>query len=272
MEPDWGQAYESARRAWQPVDLDRTTFERHVRERLPAVNGDGLARVIHTTDLYLACACVNGVAGAFEAFERRYLADLGGVLRAIDTQPAFIDEVHQLLSEKLSTSPKLAGYSGSGSLESWVAITAQRAALSLKRHERAEKNACSRAADDASAVAGDPELAFLKERYRREFEEALVAALAVLSERERVVWRLNLVGGASHARIASMYRVNQSTVTRWVAVARGRVWKELRRHLSARLGIASTEVESLVRLVRSDFNVSISRVLGGDSTSSLPES
>src|SRR5206468_1758280 len=169
MEPDWGQAYESAQRAWEPVDLDRTTFERHVRERLPAVNGDGLARTIHTTDLYLACACVNGVAGAFEAFERRYLADLGGVLRAIDTK-----------------------------------------------------------------------LAFLKERYRREFEEALVAALAVLSERERVVWRLNLVGGASHARIASMYRVNQSTVTRWVAVARGRVWKELRRHLCARLGIAST--------------------------------
>jgi hypothetical protein len=55
-------------------------------------------------------------------------------------------------------------------------------------------------------------------------------------------------------------------------VARGRVWKELRRHLSARLGIASTEVESLVRLVRSDFNVSISRVLGGDGTSTLPES
>ena len=271
MEPDWGQAYESARRAWEPVDLDRTTFERHVRERLPAVNGDGLARTVHTTDLYLACACVNGVAGAFEAFERRYLGDLGGVLRAIDTQPAFIDEVHQLLSEKLSTTPKLAGYSGSGSLESWVAVTAQRVALSLKRRERAQKNACSRAAD-ASAVAGDPELAFLKERYRREFEEALVAALAVLSERERVVWRLNLVGGASHARIASMYRVNQSTVTRWVAVARGRVWTELRRHLSARLGIASTEVESLVRLVRSDFNVSISRVLGGDGTSSLPES
>jgi RNA polymerase sigma-70 factor (ECF subfamily) len=150
-------------------------------------------------------------------------------------------------------------------------VAAQRAALSLKRRERAQKNACSRAAD-ASAVAGDPELAFLKERYRRDFEEALVAALAVLSERERVVWRLNLVGGASHARIASMYRVNQSTVTRWVAAARGRVWKELRRHLSARLGIASAEVESLVRLVRSDFNVSISRVLGGDGTSSLPES
>ena len=271
MEPDLDQAYDSARRAWQAVELDRTTYERHVRERVLTMNGDGLSRNVHTTDLYLACACINGVPGAFEAFERRYLCGLGGVLRAIDAHPAFVDEVHQQLSEKLFSSPKLAGYSGRGSLESWVAVAAQRIAISLKRRERAQKGVPTSAADEI-AVVGDPELAFLKERYRREFEEALVAALAVLSERERVVWRLNLVGGASHARIAAMYRVNQSTVTRWIALARGRVWNELRRRLSDRLGIASTEVESLVRLVRSDFNVSISRVLGGNDPSGLPES
>jgi RNA polymerase sigma-70 factor (ECF subfamily) len=262
-EPGLADAYELARRAWPSVDLDRTVFDLYVRERL-SVNGDAVPGrgAPHLNDLYLACACVKGVPGAFEVFAQRYLEGIGGALRGIDGSRAFADEVHQALWEKLFVSPKLEGYSGRGPLESWVGVAAQRIALSLKRREHPQRDLPATVVDQFAA-AGDPELSYFKARYRRQFEEALAASLRALSERERVVLRLNVVGGASHARIGAMYRVNQSTVTRWIAGARARVWKELCQRLAETLGMAAMEVSSLVRIMRSDFQLSLSRILDG---------
>jgi len=262
--PSLAHAYDEARRAWPAVALDQAVFERYVRDRMPA-DGDGEVPgtgAAHTSDLYLACACVRGVPGAFEAFERRYLGSIGPAVRGIDASQAFVDEVHQLLWEKLFVSPKLESYTGRGSLESWVGVAAQRIALSLKRRERPGVDLVGSVVERLAAT-GDPELVYLKARYRREFEEALAAALTSLSERERIVLRLNVVGGASHARIGAMYRVNQSTVTRWIAAARERIWDELCRQLADTLGIAAVEVNSLVRIMQSDFNLSLSRILDG---------
>lgn len=248
--------YLRAREAWPAVTVSRQAFEEHVRARL----GDE-APGAHGEDLYLACACLLGAPGAEEEFHRVYLADIGSVLRGIDSSAGFTDEVRQILWEKLFATPKLADYSGRGPLANWVGVAAQRIALSLKRREAPRQAMPLPSADQLVAPGSDPELTYLRARYRPQLEEALAAALRSLSERERMILRLNLVGGATYARIGAMYRVNQSTVSRWFAAARERVSAALGRELRARLGIAAAEVQSLVRVVQDDFDLSLSRIL-----------
>jgi len=247
-------AYENACRAWPNVRLDRTSFERYVQERAPSSD--------HSSDLFLACACLENVPNALEAFEQRYLANLGRVIHRIDPSPAFLEDVRQLLRERLFLSAKLAGYSGHGALESWVAIAAQRIALNLKRRDRpheplAEELVGRLAVDDA------PELAYARHRYRKDFETELIAALGSLSERDRMILRLSLVGGLSHAQIAAIYRVAQPTITRWINQTFHRISTMVRDGLSVRLGLSVNEAESLIRSLKSVVEISLSRILAG---------
>jgi RNA polymerase sigma-70 factor, ECF subfamily len=255
------QIHTEAGAAWPGVALDKTTFAGYLLSRRPPEGED--LRTLHLGDLYLACACLEEVAGALDAFERRYLAALGPALRSIDASPVFVDEVTQLLREKLFVGGKLGSYSGRGSLESWVAVAAHRIGLSLKRRQRQHAGLSDEEVAASRLVPEDPELAYLRARYRQEFQAALTAALAALSERQQVILRLTLVKGVSHARIASIYDVNQSTVTRWVNAARHQIWEELRFQLSNRLRMASGEVDSLIRFMKSDVQISISGALKG---------
>lgn len=250
--------YTAAARVWPGVHVDETLFARYLAER-PLEDDE---QALRTPDLYIACACVHAVPGAFEAFERRYLTGLGGSLRGIDSSPSFVDEVRQHVRERLFTTPKLASYTGRGALEAWVAVVAQRVALTLKRRERPAAPLHEEAVAHGLTELDDPEVAFFKARYRDAFQDALRAAMEQLEPRERVLLRLSLVSGASHERIAGMYGVNQSTITRWMSRARTHIWKEVRQRLSAQLRIASGEVDSLIRVLRSDIHISMSRVLG----------
>ncbi len=241
---------------WPDLLLDKAVFTGYLRERL---TGSDDPAGLHAGDLYLACACLQQVAGALEAFERRYLARLGPSLRTIDPSPAFADEVTQLLREKLFVGTKLASYSGRGSLESWVAVAAHRTGLTLKRRQRDH----SELSDEALTwlVPQDPELAYLRAHYREEFQTALTAALRGLPERQQVVLRLSVLKGNSHARIAAIYGVNQSTVTRWVTAARQQIWDQLRQRLADRLHMGSGEVDSLIRFMKSDAEINLVQAL-----------
>jgi RNA polymerase sigma-70 factor, ECF subfamily len=262
--------YLEARSSWPGLDVDRATFGAYLRQRMRPEGDD--PRALHLGDLYLACACLQGASGALEAFERRYLAGLGPALRSIDTSPAFFDEVTQLLREKLFVGTargpqggppawggKLATYSGRGSLESWVSVAVHRMGLSLKRRQRRHTELSDEAL--SRLVPEDPELAYLRAHYREEFQAALTAAVVGLTERQQMVLRLTLVKGISHARIAAIYGVNQSTVTRWATAARQRIWEELRDQLAGRLRMGAAEVDSLIRFMKSDIQLNLPRAL-----------
>jgi RNA polymerase sigma-70 factor (ECF subfamily) len=86
-------------------------------------------------------------------------------------------------------------------------------------------------------------------------------AVAVLSERERLILALHLGEQASLEDIGRIYGVNKSTVSRWMAQARSGIQDEVKRLLHARLRVRDTEVDSLYRLVQSDLHVSLVRLL-----------
>src|SRR5215475_13564430 len=114
----------AARAAWPTVSIPARAFS----DWLAAHGGS------HLSDLYLACACLQGNAAAIEQLEGAFLSQVGGFLAGIDPRPEFADEVRQALREHLLVGRvALADYSGKGPLRQWLRVTAQRIALNLRR-------------------------------------------------------------------------------------------------------------------------------------------
>jgi RNA polymerase sigma-70 factor (ECF subfamily) len=181
MEQRLAQSCAVARAAWPALVVDDERFVAYLAERLSAA-GSGWRALdkICAADLYLACCCVEHNAAALACFEERLLSATAvkSYLRHIDASSSFVDEVRQILSARLlvgepPSPPRIAQYSGRGALAAWVAIAAQRTALSLLRSDRARSRVKRDAVADAVPVGGDPEMDFLKARYRLEFRDAI---------------------------------------------------------------------------------------------------
>jgi RNA polymerase sigma-70 factor, ECF subfamily len=263
------------RAAWPEVALPAPLFLRHLAERLPEAAPFRALPFVLVTDLYLACACVHGVPGALPAFEARFLSQVDNFLAHMTAERRdagdLADEVRQALRERLllspaETAPKLAEYSGRGALLMWVRVAALRTALNLRRTEgrRRERPLEAEGQDLGAAlpIGEDPELAYLKGRYATEVADAVRAATAALPPQQRVILRLYWVEGQGTDRIAAAFRVNRSTVTRWLAASREAILGETRRRLMERLQLSPAEFESLVRVVRSRIDVSLRTLLG----------
>jgi RNA polymerase sigma-70 factor (ECF subfamily) len=145
-----------------------------------------------------------------------------------------------------------------------VGIAAQRIALNLLEAERAEGRAREKAMADEIASEVDPELRYLSERYRAVFESALERAIRRLGARERALLRLQMVGGLTLDQIGAIYKVNASTVSRWIAGARDGLLRETERLLRAELPLSSSEFASLARMLASQLDLSVSRLLCED--------
>jgi len=102
----------------------------------------------------------------------------------------------------------------------------------------------------------------VKGEIRRELQAAVKEALGRLEERERLVMRLWLVSGSTLSNIGKALGVTQQTVSRWLAAAREEILKDVQRNLAARLKISREELPSFARLIQSQLDVSISRLLG----------
>ena len=64
-------------------------------------------------------------------------------------------------------------------------------------------------------------------------------------------------------QLARLYGVHETTAARWVARAAERVADDARRGLMARLALSPSSFDSVARMVLSNLDLSISRVLRG---------
>jgi len=259
--------YARGQSAYPELALDGARFQAYLADRRaklpdPSLSLDDLC----IEDLYLACACVHKVLNAHEVFRRSYGRVMRAAVERISPSAAFQDEVEQRLLEQLllgraDRPPKIGDYTGYGALSRWVSVVAQREALMLLRSDAGEARARDGAALEVLSSSADPEVAFAKTHYRPEFERALADALRGLSQRERMVLHLHLLGGAGVVRIGKMYGVSASTVSRWLAGIRETLSREVHRLLADRLRLPPDEIESLTALLISQLDVSISHVL-----------
>src|SRR5437588_331898 len=98
------EIHRRGRVAWPDLALPAPVLVQHVAERVRAAPGEDLLRALralHAEDLYLACACLNGVGGALGAFERYGFAQLPAQLAHVAPTPTLLDEVGQVLRQTL---------------------------------------------------------------------------------------------------------------------------------------------------------------------------
>jgi RNA polymerase sigma-70 factor, ECF subfamily len=264
--------FERGRAAWADLAVDPELFAGYLGERMPPeedADVGGVLRELHAADLYLACACANEVPGAVRAADEAYLSSTSSALHHLDGPSEFADEVRQILRDKLFVAsagapPKIVGYSGRHPLAAWIRIAARRVGISLRRGESVRAKVSAAALSEVLPSGADPELDYLKARYRAEFREAFQAAVAALTDRERVMLRLSLVEGLSHDKIAPIYGVTQPTITRWIAKARESISESTHRILCERLQLGASEVHSIAKLVYSELHLSLARWLADD--------
>ncbi|WNG14971.1 sigma-70 family RNA polymerase sigma factor [Cystobacter fuscus] len=264
--------WETARAQWPEVALAPGAFIRYLAERLPEVPpGSALKPVLDQlslAELYLACACVQGLPEALAAFERHYLARLPEMLRPLRRDAVTIDEICQQARVKLllgtpEAPPRLQSYSGRGALVSWVRVLALRVALNLAASEKpASDEGVAEVLESLPAPAADVELNLIHQRHREEFRQALREAFAALPERERHLLRLHIADQLSTTELGELFRVNQSTASRWLKSARQTVYEETKLRLQARLGLSTGEFQSFLSVLDSQLDVSMSQIFG----------
>ena len=253
-----------ARDALPDIVLDEEAFARHLTS-VAAGASPAEVSALAIEDLYLACACVAGAPGSVAAFTARHGEGVRNAIARV-VRGADAAEIEQRVLEELLVGaadgrPKLASYAGRAPLERWLSVAAHRAALMWLRENRAEGRARDGAAGQPAPGDPQPEVGFVKERYRGEFEQALKQAVSRAPERDRVLLRLHFVNGLTMESIGKMYGVSQPTASRWLATAREGLLEQIKAILTARLGASSGELASLAALVASRIDLSLSLLL-----------
>lgn len=269
LEGTLGSLLTAARTEWPEIQVESRRFMAYLAERLPTDGNEeaepALLRLA-ANDLYLACASAQGDPRALEAFDRRYFPKLGRVVGRLRSTGSFVDEVLQILRQKLfigdeEAPPKITEYAGHGSLDNWLRIVATRTGLSqLRKHKRDPVELDERG---ERARAPDPalDLEYMKARYRGDFEEAFQSAFTTLTRQDRRVLRMHFLESKSVQDIGAAYGVHRFTVHRWVTRARQKLLEETRRLLAEKLDVQPAESASIIRMVQSQLDVSIHSAL-----------
>jgi RNA polymerase sigma-70 factor, ECF subfamily len=252
----------AAESRWGHLGLPRARF----LAELAARRAEGVE--LQAADLYLACACAEGIEAAIVAFEREYAAEIAAGLRRADVRGLSADDLRQELREKLFVGDhaKIRDYSGRGKLKAWVRVTMLHLRIDA---ERRIKVRAEQSTDDGEALADtladDPELAHLKSHYREAFGAALAESLRALPERDRALLRDHLAHDLQTARLAESYGVHRATLKRWLAGAREQLLAATRRAMRARVGVDTAEFDSVMQLLESRLDASVKRLLGDPS-------
>lgn len=265
------RAWEKGHGAWPQVPLPAEVFMRHLARLLPgdseAPSCSELLGQLALEDLYLACACVHGVSEATEVLEHDYLAKLPALIAHLKLPAPALEDLCQMVRIHLllgtpESGPRLAEYTGRGALLSWMRVIAARMALRLAppTRETSEENALA-ALESLQSPDPDADLALIKRRYRPVFLQAVREAFEALSSEHRHLLRLHFVDRLPTTRMAPLFGVDQSTVSRWIKGARQSVYEDTKRRLKERLRLSSHEFDSLVTTLESQLDLSFSEIL-----------
>jgi RNA polymerase sigma-70 factor (ECF subfamily) len=259
-DPRLARALEEARAAWPDLDVPAAVFGEALAAAVAAGPPEDPLAGVHVADLYLACGCALGRPAATRIFIKQHLAAVPRYLAHLEPAAALAEDVTQELADKLLVArppdpPRIAGYGGRGPLDRWVAVAAQRAALS---HLRRRDPPAASSLEGAVAAGLDPEARLVKAELKHHFDEALRVALATLGPRDRMLLRLNAVSGLSCAKIGAIYGVNASTVSRWIVRVRSDLLDQIQRHLQRTGALDGSQLGSLLGLARSQIELHLS--------------
>lgn len=257
-------AYARAREVYPDVIVAESDFAAYARERCDRQLDDFLA-ANDPAELYLALACVNGDPAAIARFDADYLGEVVSGASRLRPDPGELDDIRQEVRRLLlvgGPDARLRSVTGRGDLRALIRLMALRAGISLRR-----KSARDPLIDaDLIELVDDresPALGLARAQHRRMLSDALARAVAGLPAKQRAVLKLHCLDGVGLAQLATMHRVDRSTISRWIVRARRAVLAATRRHL-AEAGVANDHFDSFIDVLRSNFELSLRRMLDGE--------
>lgn len=251
-------AWEAGAKAYPTLSVPEVLFESFARARMDAWRG----AVERAPDLYLACACAEGAAGAAEVFLDVYGERIPAYLGRIASCQDHVEEVRQRVLVRCLVGdqqrpPAISSYSGRGSLEGWVRATAVREGLALVREGARNVEL----GDSALERPGSVDRTWLVARYREPVLEAFTIATGSLPREQRALLRLHYVFGLTTNELARMYRISRSTLVRRLTDARDGLVARLAGELKGRTGIAVDDCTDVLRLLKGQIDLRLSSLL-----------
>lgn len=264
------------RGAWPDIAVDAKDvvafIGRQITEDLAEAALDGL----RPADLYLAAACAKQVPGAINTFDRDYMKEVDIALARMRIGPPRLADVKQLVRQRLFVGGGTAGtptsvgkiteYAGRGDLRRWVRSVAVRTCLNdLRKGKREILVDDDQLIAQHAVSADDPEVEYMKKTYSEQFKAAFSECLKQLGAREQTLLRYHHVDGLNIDEIGAIYRVHRVTAFRWLEKAKEQLVRTTLETLRARLKLPAAELDSVLRMIRSQIHLSLIRHLGGPS-------
>ncbi|GEM_PF-308208 len=222
---------------------------------------------LHSADLFLALGSVHGDPVALAAFAKLCHQRVPRVLSSMRPTPALLEEVEERLQEKLVVAAKgkaarLAEYQGTGSLASWVGVAAVRIAIELVRLKRYQQApSIDDGGLDVAITGGDPELDLLKATHSNRFKVAFQTSFLKLPLEDRGLLRMHLKDGLSIDQLGVMFQIHRATAARRITKAKSTLLEGVRGVLSAKFRMSDSEIDSDLRRVEPNLDLSLSRLL-----------
>lgn len=244
------ESYQAAAELWHHIPLSAERFAANWLRLSDSREGPLDA---HAGDIYLVAACLDGVPAA--------LAELDRLLRA--QAPALASfglsnaDVEDVLSTTLAglLEGKLRRYSGRGPLEAWLRVT-----LTNRLLDRLRASPQLVELDDVLlgtlSTSHVPELELARRQFRGSFSAGFKLAIARLTPRQRNLLRQHHLDELTLEELSALYHVHRATVARWLADARVALLDFTRDEVSKLMGVARHDVDSIVRLISSRFDLS----------------
>ena len=264
------------RATWPQLAVDATAVVAFVGRQATAELADAALDGLRPGDLYLACACALQAPGAIAAFDRDFMREVDIALARMRVGAPRLSDIKQLVRQRLfvgggtagqpTSAGKIAEYGGRGDLRRWVRSVAVRTCLNELRRGKREV-----LVDDDQLIAqhaiasDDPELEYMKRTYANEFRVAFGEALGQLGAREQTLLRYHHVDGLNIDEIGAIYRIHRVTAFRWLEKAKELLVRATLDTLRARLKLPASELDSVLRMIRSQIHLSLVRHLGGPS-------
>jgi RNA polymerase sigma-70 factor, ECF subfamily len=254
---------EAGHRRWPRIAITPAQLAAHLARHGIAAT----APHAHAEDLYLASACTVADVAALAAFDAELVPVMRAAVRRLQNADDFVDEVVQVIRERVLVAPpgelpRIADYSGQGALRSWVRVVAMRIALNMLRDRRRDVLV----GDDRlfETIAAEHGHGGSAERYREAAADALRAAFAALSPRDRNLLRMHHLHGLTVDELAPSLGVHRATVARWIAGAREQLLAQTRTGLVTRLDIGASTIDSILEGIASEVDASVVRLLADE--------
>src|SRR5262249_11414254 len=145
--------------------------------------------------------------------------------------------------------PKIADYAGRGELAAWLRISATRRALKIIRKTEREETLDEILLEQWPAATPDPRHKHMRSQYTAELNHRIGESFAALEVRQRNLLRQHILDELTIDDLAGLYRVHRATCARWLAQARAELSRGTRKRLARALGVASEELDSVLRFL-----------------------